>query len=304
MVALLHSRGYRFKVLEQSDERVTVRGTDLEGEEFVSQWTIQRAIKAGYVPEINEATGKYRTNSNGKLLGNEKYLTDPQAMLKAKAQAEVCRDMAPDVLLGISYSSEDLESERWDEGPVQVSRPAQEPVTVEEIFGETEEPAADPQPTGEEVDAEAQLAQAEAEAENEPLEAEVVADEPEEPAAAAEPETAPEPAPAPKKAPAKPKKSKMREALEKRLFGLTGDAKLTDREDRITVYRELLRETHDPDAINSTDDLSDVEVAAIADQLFKWQQENRLEDETLELLNRASYREVSEADQAHASGNE
>ena len=111
MVALLQSRGYKVRATAQSDESVTVQGIDLEGDVYESTWTIERAVRAGYVPTIDERTGKYKTNDRGKLIGNEKYLTDPQAMLKAKAQAEVCRDMAPDVLLGISYSSEELLSE-------------------------------------------------------------------------------------------------------------------------------------------------------------------------------------------------
>ncbi len=88
-------------------------GVDLEGDVYESTWTIERATKAGYVPEIDPKTGKYKTNARGNLQGNEKYITDPIAMLKAKAQSEVCREMAPDVLLGISYTSEELESERW-----------------------------------------------------------------------------------------------------------------------------------------------------------------------------------------------
>lgn len=139
MVALLKPRGYKVKTLEQTDESVTVQGTDLDGETHTSTWTIERAIKAGYVPTIDERTGKYKTNSNDKLIGNEKYLTDPQAMLKAKAQAEVCRDMAPDVLLGITYSTEDLESERWDDrAPQQPVTAASQPVTVEEILGDAQ----------------------------------------------------------------------------------------------------------------------------------------------------------------------
>lgn len=143
MVALLRARGYRIKTLSQSDESVTVWGRDLDGEEYESTWTIDRAIKAGYVPTIDEKSGKYRLNANGKLIGNEKYLTDPQAMLKAKGQAEVCRDMAPDILIGISYTSEELESERWDDRPMPATTPVQHnaPITVEEIFGDSTDTA-------------------------------------------------------------------------------------------------------------------------------------------------------------------
>jgi hypothetical protein len=149
MVALLQARGYKVKVkrdeqnrLMQSDESVTVWGRDLDGEEYESTWTIGRAVKARYVPQIDEKTGKYRTNANGNLIGNEKYLTDPQAMLKAKAQSEVCRDMAPEVLLGISYSREDLESEEPFTAPAAASSNGQagDAITAEEILADENPP--------------------------------------------------------------------------------------------------------------------------------------------------------------------
>ena len=92
MVALLKAKGYRFQTVETSDESVTVRGTSPAGETEESTWTIDRAKKAGYT-------------------SNKKYQTDPQAMLYAKAASEVSRKLAPDVLLGIRYSAEDLELE-------------------------------------------------------------------------------------------------------------------------------------------------------------------------------------------------
>lgn len=148
MVALLKARGYKIRTTSQSDESVTVQGTDLEGETYDSTWTIERARKAGYVPTIDERTGKYKTNDNGKLIGNEKYLTDPQAMLKAKAQSEVCRDMAPDVLMGISYTSEELQSENWDSGATLAQQQVQVPkgrgavLTTDDILAD-EVPAPD-----------------------------------------------------------------------------------------------------------------------------------------------------------------
>ena len=120
MVALLKSRGYRIWTESSTDESVTVLGQAPDGTAEGSTWTIERAEKAGYVPTIDEQTGKYKVNAKGNLIGNEKYLTDPQAMLYAKAAAEVCRRLAPDVLLGIAYTREDLESETPEEGPRRV----------------------------------------------------------------------------------------------------------------------------------------------------------------------------------------
>lgn len=92
MVGLLKAKGYVFETVESTDESVTVRGTSPRGEVEQSTWTIARAKKAGYV-------------------SNKKYQTDPQAMLYAKAASEVSRKLAPDVLLGIRYTAEDLELE-------------------------------------------------------------------------------------------------------------------------------------------------------------------------------------------------
>lgn len=92
MVALLKARGYRFSTIESTDSSVTVEGRSPSGEIERSTWTIERAQRAGYTT-------------------NKKYQTDPQAMLYAKACAEVCRKLAPDVLLGISHTREDLELE-------------------------------------------------------------------------------------------------------------------------------------------------------------------------------------------------
>jgi hypothetical protein len=93
MVALLKTRGYLIETVESTDESVTVRGTDPHtGSIEESTWTYERAKKAGYT-------------------SNKKYDTDPQAMLHAKASTEVCRKLAPDVLLGIAHSREELEME-------------------------------------------------------------------------------------------------------------------------------------------------------------------------------------------------
>ena len=93
MVALLKAKGYRFETVESTDEAVTVRATSPRGEVEEATWTIDRAKKAGYT-------------------SNKKYSTDPQAMLYSKAASEVSRKIAPDVLLGIRYSAEDLELEQ------------------------------------------------------------------------------------------------------------------------------------------------------------------------------------------------
>ncbi|OMC00338.1 hypothetical protein A5733_04300 [Mycobacterium sp. NS-7484] len=116
MVALLKARGFRFNTEKTTDTEVTVTGRSPAGETETSTWTIERAHRAGYT-------------------SNKKYETDPQAMLYAKACAEVCRKLAPDVLLGISHTREDLELE--PRTPVRVQS---ERVTADELLRESTAP--------------------------------------------------------------------------------------------------------------------------------------------------------------------
>lgn len=337
MVGLLKARGYKVHTVEQSDKSVTVEGVAPDGETASSTWTIERAIQAGYVPlpsspeslkrpDVKEDWVTTSKTWDGKttmsIVGNMKYITDPQTMLKAKAQAEVCRELAPDVLMGISYTREELESEdqrqfdRFDERgavPARVSAP----VTEDEILAE-EVPIPDPEPAttapGNEPYVEAAESASTAFPETpgtEDQDAEHAAPVDPSPAASAtsnpgaepEPEQVQQPA---KKAPAKkaaPKAaeprnvSKLRAPLEKRLFALLGDAGLSDdkdRDGRIAVYRTVLNR---PD-IESTNDLNDVEVSKVCDQLYRWQTEQILEDEIAGILVDAA----REAEETSAAG--
>ncbi|MEH3142488.1 MAG: hypothetical protein PGN37_20415 [Mycobacterium kyogaense] len=93
-VALLKRHGIVIETVSSTNDAVTVRGSDPRtGQVEESTWDIARADLAGYT-------------------SNKKYKTDPQAMLYAKAAMEVCRKIAPDVLLGIPYAREELELEQ------------------------------------------------------------------------------------------------------------------------------------------------------------------------------------------------
>lgn len=106
MVALVTARGHEVWEVESTPQSVTVcgrrRGSDIVTE---STWTYERAETAGYTK-------------------NAKYRTDPQAMLYAKAATEVCRKMAPDVLLGIAYSREEMELEPRQVRSERVAQPS------------------------------------------------------------------------------------------------------------------------------------------------------------------------------------
>ncbi|QFG09997.1 RecT-like ssDNA annealing protein [Mycobacterium phage Antsirabe] len=331
MVGLLKQAGYKVRTVEQSDESVTVVGRDTDGDEYRSTWTIARAKRAGYVPTpkpgvenpdpLNDDDwvsvekfwdGKRKVS----VLGNMKYITDPQTMLKAKAQAEVCREMAPDVLMGLGYSKEDLESETFDDEPEPTRAPANV-VTEDEIFAE--EVPLDQDPTVGPKTAEQKAAAPASEAQDEPA-ADPAPEPPETPAGAVsedQGDDAPEPEPAPaaqtdgptaeqiaaqtkqaevdREAAEKSKriaakrntapaadperpKSRMRKALEKRLYGLLGDAGYSDdanRDGKIALYQGILGRPE----IASTDDLDDHAIGLVADKLYSWQQQNVLVDE-------------------------
>ncbi len=91
MVALVMHHGHEVWTVEKSPAKVTVagrrRGSNHTTEET---WTTARATKAGYTL-------------------NKKYVTDPEAMLYARAAADVCRQIAPDALAGLAFSVEEME---------------------------------------------------------------------------------------------------------------------------------------------------------------------------------------------------
>lgn len=93
MAAQVIAAGHQLSEVEAKDDSVTWMGRRGDtGIEFTATWTIARATQAGYTT-------------------NAKYKTNPIEMLRAKCQAEVCRTMAPEVLLGLAYSREELEME-------------------------------------------------------------------------------------------------------------------------------------------------------------------------------------------------
>jgi hypothetical protein len=99
MAALVMSHGHEIVRTEATTESVTVAGRrkgQTEWQEFT--WTLERAKRAGYT-------------------SNKKYESDPIAMLTAKAQAEACRTIAPDVLAGLAHSVEEVELEDLGERP-------------------------------------------------------------------------------------------------------------------------------------------------------------------------------------------
>jgi hypothetical protein len=104
MQAIVIAAGHEVERSAATDTAVTVRARRKGSKEWKDYtWTIDRAKRAGYT-------------------SNPKYQSDPIGMLTAKALAEACRLTAPDVLLGMAYSKEELELE--DLGETDQPQPA------------------------------------------------------------------------------------------------------------------------------------------------------------------------------------
>jgi len=175
--ALLEVKGFQFKTLESSNTVGTVAGwkpgrdPDVHEPDEVSTFTIEDAERAGWCPKPQDGDRggvlingvRYQANANGKLAGNEKYLTQPRQMLWAKPMMEVCRHLSPATLLGIAYSVEELESEPATEIPAPAGRAAAtDALTVEEILEATPDNPAAEKPKGQTSRVEAALAKARA----------------------------------------------------------------------------------------------------------------------------------------------
>lgn len=102
MVGIAIAQGHEVIRSEATATSVTIDARRQGQRDWSSfTWDLSRAKQAGYD-------------------SNPIYKSDPIAMLTAKAQAEACRVMFPDVLMGMPYSSEDLQLEdlgEKDSGP-------------------------------------------------------------------------------------------------------------------------------------------------------------------------------------------
>ena len=112
MHSLVLRAGHEVYRAAATEQAVTVRARrrgENQWQEFT--WTMDRAKKAGYV-------------------GNQKYQTDPMGMLSAKALAEACRTIAPDVLTGIAATTvEEIQLGDYEDTEVFEDAPAPAAVT-------------------------------------------------------------------------------------------------------------------------------------------------------------------------------
>jgi hypothetical protein len=89
--AVVLGAGHEVETIEQSATRAVVRGRRKGATEWqTATWDIARAKR---LPQ-------FKTNPN--------YQNNPEAMLVARATSEVCRWVAPDAIMGMPYSAEEI----------------------------------------------------------------------------------------------------------------------------------------------------------------------------------------------------
>lgn len=107
--SLVRRAGHKLRVIGNGERAVaTITRSDDPDFEFKSEWTIERAKKAG-------------------LIGKNTWKSYPESMLKARAVTEVARDACQEALNGCQYTPEELGAEVDSDGiPVveQVTQPA------------------------------------------------------------------------------------------------------------------------------------------------------------------------------------
>lgn len=88
--AIAQAMGCQFQTVEEDDRRVVMRARRPGGEWETVTWTIGRAQQLG-------------------LTGKDNWKKQPQAMLVARATAELARRVAADRILGLGYAAEEQE---------------------------------------------------------------------------------------------------------------------------------------------------------------------------------------------------
>jgi hypothetical protein len=121
--AVVTGAGHDIETVEQSAIRAVVRGRRKGRDTWqTSTWDIERAQR---LPQ-------FKSNPN--------YANNPEAMLVARATAEVCRWVAPDAIMGVPYAAEELDGPAYEPAP-----PVARRITAAELNAPPAEDAA-PQP--------------------------------------------------------------------------------------------------------------------------------------------------------------
>ncbi len=124
MSALVRRAGHRLRVSitgKVSDGSLTATAeltrADDPDHTFTAVWDLYRAERAGLltVKRVDGRVVAWSRSQNGKAQNWEKY---PEAMAKARAISEVCRDGAEECLFGMHYTAEELGAQVDEDGGV------------------------------------------------------------------------------------------------------------------------------------------------------------------------------------------
>jgi hypothetical protein len=128
--AVVQGAGHRVVIVESTEERAEVHGRRRGEDEWqVSVWNLDRAKKMGLLDKAKDPS-------------RNPWIQQPQAMLVARATAEVCRWIASDAIMGMPYAAEEIQDERVVEAA---------PVTRRLTVADLDEPAAIEPPSGEPI---------------------------------------------------------------------------------------------------------------------------------------------------------
>lgn len=282
MKALLKAKGYRFVTHESTDEACDIEAWSPDSTESERcRFTIQDAEKAQWVP-VELEPGKYKTNTKGNLQGNMKYLTEPRTMLRAKATAVVCREIAPHILLGMPYSADELATEDWS---VPVSEPERRRPAgsgVDGMRAARERREAKRQQRADIVDAE-EASDPGQDGGNDASEGAAVqganyrSDSRDQDTGNG----------------GKPMSEATRRKWLARMFQLLSEGDCSDRDDQLIVITGTAHAAGHPGLVlEYRDELTDDQLRDVVGQLNKWSKDNALGHEITELLNAAALKEM------------
>lgn len=118
MRALVRRRGHTIRVIEKTHERCKLYGRRADnGEEAEVTWDLDDALRAELIDRIEDGRPIARSK-NDYSMPWQKY---PKRMLFARATSELVNDLFADVLVGGSYTPEELGASGWDDRAEEVA---------------------------------------------------------------------------------------------------------------------------------------------------------------------------------------
>lgn len=125
-------RGHRIRVVEADRTHAVVWGKRHDnGDEQTVTWTVGDALAAGLIDSANADGTAVARSQRGSPMPWEKHTRN---MLIARATTDLCRELFPDVGIGVSYTPDELGAE--PAGVDLSHEPSDPPRTVEEIVSD------------------------------------------------------------------------------------------------------------------------------------------------------------------------